>query len=410
MADILTTLFTVSGQQALITATNQVAAAQLRLNTTQTAAANAFGTPGFAGAAQKARTALTAFNSAQVQAANSMVIAAAREVGIITAIGYAASLSADKLVKFGSAVMNIRDLTGASARDSVRAENLFRVSGVGDSQQLRDIMRLGKSAFSEQGQSALSELGVGISNNGLTMLDNIIDRLHGVQDGLRKTELEEQIFGARGVAAIQPLLRLTKEQRDATNALSDSFDTNMLPSIQNFQATLALTGQEILQKFVFPLAQAAMPVIITLTGWLADAANAFNVMNNFMGGTLGAIVGIVGAITALGRVIQVFLLLEKAVELFNVQLGIMDALSGNWGALAAAAGIAIGGGIIYHQLTGDSNDSVNKNVEALDANTAQLARLGDSFGSINGNGSRPNSLTQTDISTIWRQGRMSSIG
>ena len=411
MASIITTLFTVSGQQAVITATNQIAAAQLRLGAAQSRAVGSFGTPGFANNAATAQTALQRLNQVQLQAAQNLTMAALRQAAAIAAVGAAAVLSADKLVKFGHAVMNIQALTGASGKDSVRAENLFRVSGVGDSQQLREIMRLGKAAFSEEGQSALSQIGVSISgNNGLKMLDSIIDRLNGMQDGLRKTELEEKIFSARGAASLQPLLRMTKEQRSEIDRLSDSFDTNMLPSIQNFQATMAITGQEILQKFVFPIAQSVMPVLITLTGWISDAANAFNTLNTFAGGSIGVLLGIAAAALTLGKVVQVFMLMRKALMLYNVQLAIMDALTGNWAALAAGAAAIVAGGIIYHQFQNDSNTPVAKNIDALDANTAQLARLGDSFGSINSNGNRPSALTTTDISTIYRQGKMTAVG
>ena len=51
-----------------------------------------------------------------------------------------------------------------------------------------------------QGRAALAQLGVpaDLSGNGLTALNRILDGLDRMQDGLKKTELEEQIFGARG--------------------------------------------------------------------------------------------------------------------------------------------------------------------------------------------------------------------
>lgn len=420
MADILSTLFTVGGHQAVITATNQVAAAQKNL--ARATINNAYGGAGTnpIAAAQALAQATKDARDVQVSQAQTFARTAAIQVAGFLAIGAAIDLTAEKLVRYGIQIMNIRALTGASASDSVRAENLFRISGVGDSQVMRDIIRMGKDAFSAQGQGALAQLGVSPGGgNGLQLFNQIADQLQNMQDGLRKTELEERLFGIRGVAAIQPLLRLTRQQRNEINALSDSFDTNMLPSIQSFQTEMGIAGQTILQDFIFPLSRSFMPIIITVSQVLGGLAKAFNTVNNALGGFLGFAVG-VGAVALMFTFATAAVInMAKAMNIlkglqiaYNLALAVGDALGGNWVALAAGLAVAagIGGYALYKGTSGGDNaDPVSKNTSALKDNTAAMIRMGDSIGALSGRGV-PGNLTPSDVSTIYRQGKIAAVG
>ena len=418
MPDVLSTLFTVTGHVQVISATNAVAKAMTNLATVQKAGniqdwQSQKSSTAVVDAARQVRLAKLAEAQAVAMSARTQVIAIAMIVGAYT-------VATEKLVKFNSEVMNIQSLTGASAKDSVRAENMFRIAGVPDSQAMRDIIRLGKDAFSAQGQGALAQLGVGGGGqNGLQLFDQIADRLHGMQDGLRKTQIEEQLFGVRGVAAIQPLLRLTRQQRNEINALPDSFDTQMMPSVQAFQAEMSIAGQTILQDFIFPLARSAMPVILTITQTVGGMAEGFNAVNNALGGIPGAIVVFGSMFLILAKIVSVVMTLSNAMKLYRAAIigvaiaqEVLNWVSGNWvvAAVGASALAAVGiGGYAIYKNSGGGDEPASKNVSALEDNTAALMKLGDSFSGLRGHGV-PSGLNTTDISTLYRSGRIAAVG
>jgi len=417
VTDAIQTIFRVSGVQQVVSATNSVASAQARVATATVGLNNALQNNNVA---QAAKQQIALQNALSAQGKASIVAASANVAGFI-AISSAADDAIKSLLEYGNTVMNIRDLTGATAGQSVRAADLFKVAGVSDSQGIRDILRLGKDAFSSQGQGALAQLGITASGNqnGLQLFDQIADKLRGMQDGLRKTEIEENLFGARGVAAMLPLLRLTKEQREQTYALADSFDSNMLPALQSLQTDLALAGQGIMQNFVYPLARSLLPMVVTVVQFVSKLANAFNWLNESTHGVLTVLLSFAGAVFGIYKVVQAVQMLVSAYKALIASEAIANALSGPVGLATLAAGVAGAGVAMYginkaiDSASGTTSTEIdspaNKMMRAADKFETNVNKMGDSIKGLGGD-ALPSDLSGSDIATMARMGKLAAIG
>jgi len=417
VTDAIQTIFRVSGVQQVVSATNSVASAQARVATATVGLNNALQNNNVA---QAAKQQIALQNALSAQGKASIVAASANVAGFI-AISSAADDAIKSLLEYGNTVMNIRDLTGATAGQSVRAADLFKVAGVSDSQGIRDILRLGKDAFSSQGQGALAQLGITASGNqnGLQLFDQIADKLRGMQDGLRKTEIEENLFGARGVAAMLPLLRLTKEQREQTYALADSFDSNMLPALQSLQTDLALAGQGIMQNFVYPLARSLLPMVVTVVQFVSKLANAFNWLNEATHGVSTVLLSFAGAVFGIYKVVQAVQMLVSAYKALIASEAIANALSGPVGLATLAAGVAGAGVAMYginkaiDSASGTTSTEIdspaNKMMRAADKFETNVNKMGDSIKGLGGD-ALPSDLSGSDIATMARMGKLAAIG
>ncbi len=413
-SDVFATIFEAKGHSAVVSAFNQVGIAQEALAIKEAKLAQL---PIDQLAARK-EAALSVARAEQSVASAARTTALSAAAGV-TAWAYGMMRLTDEYIRFGNAVMNVRDTTGASAKDSVRAETLARVAGVNDPQEMRELLRIGTSVFNGKGQSALARLGISASpnQNGLELFDKIADRLEGMQDGLRKTQIMEDLFGQRGVAAMLPLLRLTKDQREEVKNLADTFNADGLGAIQAFQFQAGLTGQTVMQDFVYPLARSAMPIITEVFEFVRKLAHGFSVLNEAMGGSLGAAIVFFGVAKAISTAVTAVQALTTAYK----GLAIAEAFAeGPAGLAKLAAGVAVAGlatvainkaidGVSGSPGSDGHAQAVDKFSNSVDKMEKVVNRLGDSFDSVKGGGI-PGGLSQLDIGAIYRNGDLRTIG
>ena len=318
--------------------------------------------------------------------------------------------------EFAKAVRDIRDLSGSSTQDATRAALLARITGMGDTGMLRDIMRSSRAAFTPEGLGALGQIGVqtNIEEGGLQLFNNIADALERIPDGARKASLEMQIFGARNVAALLPLLELTKAQREQVMGLADDYNSGLLASSQQLSFQFAFLGQQIMVGLVYPLAQALSPavmgIIVIFRGlvWVLSEVNS-------IGGTLkigwiGIIAGFVMTVKVVRTVWGAISDLVKIMRLLNWEMIIQKALSGPAGwATLAAAGVITGVGLYWLNNQQEATPDADKHLSALNKNTDAINRLGDNFDAIKGKGGIGSMMQSTDPLMLKRIG-LSAVG
>jgi hypothetical protein len=408
VTDILATVFVTQGVAQTVNSYATVENAQRRLAQAQE---RAYYAPSVG-----ARNSLANAEAAALQSAQKQSLLTA---GIVTSafgvIAAAVKKATDEYSAFGTEVMNIRDLTGASARESARAASLFRVAGVSDMQAMRDILKLSKDAFSSQGASAMSMLGVpaNTGQTGLALFNQIADALQKYPAGIQKAEIETELFGTKGVAALQGLLRMTSEQRQAVLDLSDANDKS-LATLQRFQFASALLGETIQQRIVYPIIEKLLPTILHVLDALTWLTNAFAAADRWSHGFLGVAAAIFAISIATVAAVSAFVQLAKALKLAAVWQAILDALSGNWKNLAIGAAVAAGVGLSIYGFdrwldkSGGSSD-LPANTAAIQQNTAALTQWTDNFASFN-HGGIPGGLSKLDIQQLARRRALGTIG
>lgn len=414
--DILQTVFAVKGLNVLLSAFAADGSAQQKLDALQTRINN----NNYRGIVLKQMTAkLTAAQAAATQAAAEAELAFS---GVLAGVGVAALGSiisglqeaVQSYVEFGAQVMNLRDLTGASARESVEAAELFRIAGVRDQQAMRETIKIAKDLASAKGNVGLGMLGISpqAGENSIHLLGRITDALNRIPPGLQRTEAAEEIFGSRGVQAILPLLRMTEAQRDAVKDLADSFNSDGLDAVQQFQFATSLLGETIMVKLVYPLAQALLPSIIMVTDALTRFIGWVGNLNQQTHGLLAMAVAFGAIGLAVGTVIAVIPPLLAALRSVALVEAVMDALAGNWANLAIGAAIGIGGGLII----GGLGSAQSENTSALNANTESNMRVAGAMNRFNDNwqqsnrGGIPTGLQRGDIAELARQRALGIIG
>lgn len=410
ITDVLATLFVTQGVSTYVNSFKQAEIAQERLTLAGKKYADAF-------VAQKGvEQAKLGFLSANLSATKSLQTVTAQygaiALGVFAGVVNALKEATQSYIAFGIEVANVRDLTGGSALASGRAVSLFRVAGVDDVHAIKDILHLSKTAFSQQGLGALSQIGVSVNQqgSGLTLFNQIADALERYPNGLRKAAIEEEIFGAKGVAAILPLLRLTREQRDAAAALSTT-NEEAVDKIVQFQFASGLLGETILQKLVYPIAQRLIPALIWVIDAVSAVAGALGEINQMTGGLLGVVAAFLAigtAVSVLIGIFRTFIALQKvSVVLDALKAGLM----GQWqnlaiGALAAGTAViavsAIGGG-------GSNESALDANTQAVNNNTTALNYMADGFDRLN-KGGVPRGLSAFDVQALARSRALMAIG
>ncbi len=413
--DILLTTFAVRGLSTVVHAMQTAAAATDKV----TQAQNVVNAQIAAGNLQ-----LSALRDLQAAIAVETAALAERTMllaGVMAGVGLAAIRATvrglheaiDAFQEFGREVMNVRDLTGASADESVKAITRFKLAGISGTQEIREMLRLGKDAFSSQGLAALGRLGVSANptQSGLEIMENIRRALNGMQDGLRKTMIMEEIFGARGAANLLPYLRLTDEQIAKSDELASLYNTRMLPAVQQLDFASSNLGQTIMARLVYPLAEKLIPALI----WVVDKITIFvdflGQLNAATGGALGlaaAFFTIAAGVALFIGAMKVLLPLLKADVILEAA---MAALRGNWKGLAIAGAVAVGAGILVNNL-GPQQEHINatrENTRALNGLSHSVSELADGWDALN-RGGIPRGLNQSDIRGIMGAHARGAIG
>jgi hypothetical protein len=418
--DILQTLFVVKGLSTLMSAFEADGNAQKKLDAIQ-AKINANNYRGIVlkNMNKKLLAAQTEATEAAAKAelAFAGVIAGASVKALQSLVG-GISDAVQAYTEFGTQVANIRDLTGASAKESAEAAELFRVAGVKDTQAIRDYLRLAKDLQSSQGQQGLGMLGISSTQgeNSVHLLGRIIDKLQQMPAGIQKARVEEELFGTRGAVALQGLLRLTHEQREQALALGDAFGSEGLAAIQSFQFGIAMLGETVMVKLVYPFAQRLLPVL----GFIVDKTIVFTAwvghLNSMTGGVLvfaGAFAAIGTAIAGVMMVIPPLLTALKSVALVEA---VIDALAGQWQNLAAGLAVGAVAGIGLYGIgqfggsgQSDNTNALNSNTEATQNAANAMNKFTDAWMQAN-RGGIPRGLQRGDIAELSRQHALGIIG
>jgi hypothetical protein len=420
LTDVLMTVFAVRGVGASVAAHQRLANAQ----TAVTMAQNAYHRALAGGNALAIANAHLRVQMATRSAVAQTTSAIGSNIVMIGAIMFALERATKVASDFAHEIMNIMDLTGSSARESVFAVMLGKAAGMSDITQMRELLKLNAAVFSTQGQSALARLGIPVNPNesGLDLFLRVSKALEGMQDGLRKTQIMEEIFGQRAVAAMLPLLRMTEAQRDAVRKLSEEYDVKVLPMMQQFQFQANYLQLVIMSKIVFPIANHVIPIFQSWIDVMVVLIDWFNRLDRLMGGIPSWVVTVLALAVAFGYVVNtiiqlrlVYILLRGAlIGVFLVQAAIAI-LAGQYGRVVQAlAFLAIGGFVINHLLSGDDdkkaeNDPAKKMDKAVDKFRQAVDKMTDSFSDVAGRGI-PGGLRPQDIPAIERQLGLDAIG
>jgi hypothetical protein len=325
-------------------------------------------------------------------------------------------------VRFGNEVMNVQDMTGASAKDAARALTLMQVAGVNDIQTARELLRLNQAVFNPTAMTALAKLGISPNPNqsGLELMEKVFDRLQKMPNSMRKTGIMEDIFGVRGVAAILPVLRMSREQRQQVYSLADSYNTRLLPAVQQTQFAFGMLGQTIMMQLIFPIAEKLLPLFGATTQALVTIIAWVNKLDQTLGGVFSWVVAIVAALAGFALAARGIAILIHAIKLLNIQLGITAllkaAVTGDMRAVAmvaAVAGIAIGASIWahYNNPERDSKEdrAAQKMERAVDKFESAVNRMVSGLNPLHGNGV-PSGLKEIDIMALNRMVGLGAIG
>jgi len=415
ITDTLMTVFQVSGISALMgalrnteAATDRLTLAQRRLNQAQLTGRGYVQAQYAVIAAQRAvatshlQTAQTAFSTFQ------QVITLAKE-------------AANAYAEFGKEVMNIRDLTGSSAKESTRAAALFGLAGVSDVQEIREILRLEQSVMSEQGRAALGRLGVSANPNvsGLTLFNQVADALQRYPDGILKAQAMTDIFGQKSVQALLPLLRLTREQRERAFELADAFNEGMLPAIQQFQYSMANLGQTFQMRVLFPIAEQLLPIVLKITDAIVYLMDKFAALDKIAGGLLSTLLGFALAAGAVATLTIAVVQLWKAFRALAATQVLLTALGGPAGVARVAAAVAVAGGVYWgiSKVMGDGsggaksggNGPVDKFGKAVDSFDAAVNRMEEGWQRLN-RGGVPSGLNSYSLDALSRELALPALG
>lgn len=378
-------------------------------------------------------------NSKEIQQAYNQARGAAREVineqlqgavkltAAFTLVAVAIRQMTSDYANFGTKVMNLSQLTGSSLQTSARALVLGRIGGL-DSSIVRDLAKPSRAIFSDQGRAGLSKLGIlpNPNQSGLEVFDQVAERLSTMQDGLRKTQIMNEIFGEKGAESMLPLLRMTQEQRRAVRELSDSYDTGASQAIQSFTFASAILGETLLQRVIYPIAQQLLPVLQRGAELLTLFANWWGNLNDILGGvpnwavamiafggSIALVVGIVGKLTAAFKIAR-----EAALALGLAQ-AVGQFMAGD---LSALGRIAIGGAVLgagvygfnavlnsASSATKAQMDAAEKMDQAADKFITGVNRMGDSLDKIRGK-NIPSGTSYQGIGRLASEMKLDSIG
>ena len=423
MMQAFTTVFEVRGLSQVMTAYGSVGRAQTKLAEQEQALRDKFGKLyDKLSAGDKAlalRDQLSQVANAQVQMLTSSAIALTGYVRTIDRM-------IDAYGRWGAAIADVRDLTGANASESVKAMNLLLAAGVSES-KAPSILNLSKDIYSSGGAGALGRLGIPADPNqtGLQLFDQIATKMSTMQNGFLKAQIGAQLFGEEGYRSLLPLLRLTKQQRDAAMGIGTGFSGESLNRIQEYQTRVRLLGASFSQNIVNPISDKLMvaltPIVavlgklVDLLGWLDQA---FGGIPSWVGAMVALSVGVLLVVKTIQQLVAVYTALRAAAAAWMATQIAAEAILGGPAAWAKlATGVAVAGAVLYGtgklmegvNNPGASGDGQKQFVNSVNKFDNAVNRMSDSFDSIKG-GAIPNGLAETDIQAIGRRNALAMIG
>lgn len=357
LAQLIFSIQTTGGQQA-VNQINAAYAAMQRLNAV-VAAGNTPNLPNLGAAG--------AVGNAAANAQQARVRQGVNQLGALaTTFLYSLEKVFQKFIDFAKEVLNIQALTGSTRQQAVQLATLFRVAGISEQLTYRDIANLPKTTRIGRPAEALYTLGVKIKpgENGAELFGDIFKALDKLKDGMIKTRVITDLFGVRGVAAMEGFLQMTKAQREQALLLASTFDGRGLDAVRSFGNSVSLLGETFLLKLVFPILQKVLPAIEKAVDIATQFINVLSYVDNLSGGILGIAL-------AFGVVTFAVIALIAALKQMAMWQAIIAALSGNWKAIAAAVAVGAGFGAIDYYMSRNekkdkTEDNTRRSAEALE--------------------------------------------
>ena len=307
---------------------------------------------------------------------------AAAAVGPMVAIGAAiagvgiASYGAEKrLIEYGNAVMDLRDISGESASEAAKAVAIFNAAGVSEVQEIRGLLKGVKDLFSNNGTRGFGLVpGLNLSSNDtpLQILDKYTTAIHNMNGGLLKAESLTEAWGARNAKIILQLARMTEEQKKLAIENSFGVTDQDLAKIQDMGVQFNILQQSFLSKVVYPIAELLMPALKTGIKLIEEMVDGFQ--------------GLAGLKDSLAWVIE---WAEKLAFYLNPIFWLFKAL----GAIPHdnANSVQTGTESMSNSMSSLKN-SIDRNTDAQIISNQQLSRLT--------NGGIPSALSNWDINTL----------
>ena len=280
-------------------------------------------------------------------------------------------------IKRAREILNIQSLSGSNTKASATFAFSAAAAGLTDTQAVREIIQTARIPQRPQAVQAASKLGIRVNpqEGAVETFNKVLDALSKMQDGIKKTNIEFAMFGASGTRALQPILRMTAGQREAVNALGAAYTRQGAEAIESFEVSGRLLQETFDQRFVMPIMEKVLPALTALIDRVSLLIDWFSDLNDKSGGILAYVTIFTAIAGAVWLVIGALTALNAKQVITNTLQAIWDALSGNWGALAAAVavgGVAVGGAIAYNHYTGTKDDEIAKNTKETAEGVKQM--------------------------------------
>ena len=312
---------------------------------------------------------LSSFATSAVEAIGPVALLAAGTLAAgaaIYGVGKACVNATNSLGEYAEAIANIRDISGESAEQSARAIAKFRMAGLSDQTEIREMLKLAKDLRTQGGVQALGlvqGLDIRANDSPLQVFDKLAVALRNMPGGLQKAAAESMGVGARLQKSLLDYARLDPKMADAAAKNAYILTDSQISASIDLQNDYRLLGETLLNKVVFPLGTALLPTMRSITDTLIRMVSG-------MQGFIGWVGGII--------------------ESFNKHiLGIKKAADQSSNSLGS-------------KLDNLAN-SVDNNTDSQQAMTQQLAH-GASRGGI------PTQLQNWDFNTLSRLGYLGGIG
>ena len=228
-------------------------------------------------------------------------------IAAITAMFEVLKTAIAEASEFTRETQALRSVTGGTAGEAAGLHAAFAAAGVSQGMGIREVEKIEQAARTAKGSRALGQLGVGRgSGDGIKDFTKIIAALSKMQDGVKKTRIEMDLFGARGVASLGPLLRMTEFQTEQIKYLSRTFNGGALTDIERMNTSFNLLGETITQKLIVPLVDDLAPALAGTTNLLITVTDWIGKLHDMGGSYLGGL-GIFGVgIEALNKITKFF--------------------------------------------------------------------------------------------------------
>lgn len=310
----------------------------------------------------------------------------------ILGIGAAVNKAEGSLVEYGTAIMNLRDLSGESAQDAAKANAVFQIAGISATQEMRDLLKLGKDVRSQAGETGLGLLGVHINqaDSPIQVAMKLGKALNDLPGGMQKVEAAAQAAGIRVTGGLLALGRLTDAQKAAAESNAFQVNDEDLKKIQDLGVQYTLLGQVFMSQVVLPIATEFMPIVKETILFLEQLARGFAYAEkyaHFLEITMG---GIAAAFVVLNPEISAIM---AAVAGVTWLLGGM-----NDNAAEAKTG------------TGDLKGSMGNLQSSVDANTGAMQTTNMHLAKLASDKGIPQGLTIWDLNTLSSQNMLANLG